>query len=93
MCSWKLFSLHVEKQKLKAEQSAGKRGESTVFVCACLCVKERDTQRRQDICEVMPHEAFSVRLALFWKVEGGRGGGLAGGRDKQTAGPGLKDKQ
>ncbi len=87
MCSWKLFSLRFKKQKLKAEQSAGKSGESALFVCVhvCVCVRERerDRQSEQDICEVMPHEFFSVFLALFWRDEGhcgrdGGGGGVAG---------------
>lgn len=80
MCSWKLFSLHFKKQKQKAVQSAGKSGELAVSVHACLCVcvcekeRARHTQRRQDICEVMPHKVFSVRLVLFWRDMGRCGG-------------------
>lgn len=56
------FLFTLRKQKLKAEQSAGKSGESALFACACLSERERETERDRDICEV-------IRFSLcIWTV-------------------------
>lgn len=44
-----------------------------------VCERERHAEKARVFCEVMPHKAFSVRLALFWKVEGRRGRGVSRG--------------
>lgn len=93
MCSWKSFSLHVKKQKLKAEQSAGKSGESTLFVCACLCVWERETVKTRHQWGNASSGFFCVSGFVLegWGTSGW--GGLAGDETNIQLDLWWKDKQ